>query len=635
MTRRSRIAVMIVVIAIAAWWGASRVRSTSASGSPEPVEPPAAAHRTAGQNFSDQIARSRARSAKISRDLPFPDGDVTIAGRVIDIRQQQPVGNVEVVFHSLAGETSTMASQDGSYAIHVPPGMYRAFVRDDTVLSVARPERVRLPGLPSADAAGVPDEALMAIVLAGSDTEGVDLSVVRGGIVSGHVVDRNGRPIAGAVLRALGGGVRPTLATDIAETDKTGSFELRLPTGAFSLDASHPKFAGVENTNTAQITVGPGDHLQTTLTLTAGCIISGRVVAHDGKPAGDGAIEQQWGETDLQFGPAGRIEPDGTFRWVTTDEVDVTLRAWPWKSPPSPSQRFSCRDGARFPSVVFSLPERHPDIAGILVDKAGEPVGNAFVDLQPLDPGGIGQQERTDATGHWEVFHMPAGRYRITAQAESRGVTTQTVASPQTGVRLELGGTGRIEGTTQLATGSFELVLRSCLGGGTMIPLPQAPRLITIIDGHFTIDNIPACELSFSAVWRGKPSSQHLSIPSDGTAHIELALGSPSATMIHGVVRGTTGQPLAGALITATSPDSSVVTTTTDATGAYTIKALPGASLRAALHGNIAAVMLDDEDTDDQPIDLILDDSAEGSAADITGDRADDIRIIDDVEPEN
>lgn len=625
---RSRIAVMIAVIAIAAWWGAAKVRSTSASGSPEP---PAAAHRTVGHDFSDQIAKSRARSAKLPLDLPYPDGDVTIAGRVIDIRQQQPVGNVEVVFHSLSGETSTMASPDGSYAIRVPPGMYRAFVRDDTVLSVGRPERVRLPGLPSADAAGVPDEALMAIVLASSDTEGVDLSVVRGGIVSGHVVDRSGRPIAGAVLRALGGGVRPTLATDIAETDKTGSFELRLPTGAFNLDASHPRFAGIASTDTAQITVGPGDHLQTTLTLTAGCIISGRVVAHDGKPAGDGAIEQQWGEGDLQFGPAGRIEPDGTFRWVTTEEVDVTLRAWPWKSPPSPGQRFSCRDGARFPSVVFSLPERHPDIAGILVDKAGEPVGSAFVDLQPLDPGGIGQQERTDETGHWEVFHMPAGRYRITAQAEGRGVTTQTVASPQTGVRLELGGTGRIEGTTQLPSGSFEVVLRACRDDGALIPLPQAPRLVTVTDGHFTIDNIPACELSFSAIWRGKPSSQHVSIPSDGTAHIELALGSPSTTMIHGVVRDATGKSLAGALVTATSPDASVATTTTDPTGAYTIKASPGASLRAELHGQVAGALVDDANLDDQQIDLTVDDDAVAGKATV----GDIIKMLDDVEAED
>ena len=61
---------------------------------------------------------------------------------------------------------------------------------------------MRLPGPADAEAAGVPDEALMPLVVASADVEGVDLTVTRGGVVRGKVVDAAGHPIANAVLRA-------------------------------------------------------------------------------------------------------------------------------------------------------------------------------------------------------------------------------------------------------------------------------------------------------------------------------------------------------------------------------------------------------------------------------------------------
>ena len=612
--RRARIAVALAVLALIAWWGAGRVGQGSATA---PPPRPSSANRTIGPDFSNAIARSRARVATLPFAAPQADGEVTIAGRVIDVRLQQPVGNIEVVFRSTSGETSTTTHPDGAYSIRVAAGVYRAFVRDDTVLSVGRPDRVRLPTLPSAEAAGVPDEALMSLVLASSDTEGVDLSVMRGGIVSGHVVDRGGRPIAGAVLRARGG-LRPTLATDIAETDRDGSFELRLPAGAFDLDANHPRFAGVAGIagiaspageSSTRISVAPGDHLQTTITLTAGCVISGRVIGRGGEHASDGAIEQQWGTGEFQFGPAGQIQADGTFRWVSTDEVDVTLRAWPWKSPPSASRKFTCRDGARFDDVVFQVLDRGPDLDGVLVDQAGAPVGLAFLDLVPLDPGGIAQQERSDAAGHWSVYNLPPGHYRVTAQAEGRGVTQETVTSPHAGVRLALGGTGRIEGTTpRLASGSFELVLGTCLDNDGMIPLPRSRRLVTVAGGRFAVDNLPACALSFGAIWHGQPIAQQVVIPSGGTAHVVLDLGPPVARTVHGVVRDANGKPLAGAQVTASYEGGGDVTATTDASGGYTLKTFAGATLTAAARGRIGFAQVGGGDQVDLAVQDMADD---------------------------
>ncbi|HSR97419.1 MAG TPA: carboxypeptidase-like regulatory domain-containing protein, partial [Kofleriaceae bacterium] len=384
-------------------------------------------------------------------------------------------------------------------------------------------------------------------------------------------------------------------------------FELRLPAGTYELDVGHPRFAGVASISDSRLVVPAGDHLQTTITLIAGCIIAGRVVGPEGKPAGDGAIEKQWGEGAADYTPAGRIDPDGAFRWVTTDEGDVSLRAWPWKAPPSATRRFACRDGARFDDVVFQLPERRPDIEGVLVDKAGEPVGFAFVDLAPLDRGGIAQQERTDAAGHWQVFSMPPGRYRASAHAEGRGVAIQTIVSPRDGVRLELGGTGRLEGTTtRLTSGSFELIIGTCVDGAGMVPLPQARRLVTVSGGRFTVDDLPACELSFGVSWRGRMAPQHLAIPSGGTAHIELDLGTARAKTVHGLVRDASGAPIAGAIVTSSYEGKADTIARTDASGAYTLKSYSGAALRARAPGRVGTAQVGGANLDAEQVDLII-----------------------------
>lgn len=613
MTRRSRItlgALVVVVLAIAASWEVARLRS--GPDAPATSQPAPAGRSGSGH---DAIGGPRPHVPALRFADPAVEGAVTISGRVIDIRQQQPVGGVEVVFRGAAGEAQTLARRDGSYAIQVAAGTYRAFVRDAAVLSVGRRDPVRLPGPPPAEAVGVPDEALMAVVRATHDVDGVDLSVVRGGLVSGHVVDRAGHPIAGAVLQALGGNLRPALATDIAESGADGSFELRLPAGTFALAASHPRFAGIASEDHTRYVVEPGDRVDATVVLSAGCVITGRVIARDGGRAGDGAIERQWGTGELEFAPVGQIDPDGAFRWTTTEEIEVTLRAWPWKSPPSQSRRFACRDGARFDDVVLPLPDRHPDLEGVLVDKAGQPVGFAFVDLRPLDPGGVGQQERTDASGKWEVYSAPPGRYRVTTHVEDRGVASATIVSPRDGVRLELGGTGRLEGTTpRLASGSFELVLESCFDGSEMIALPEARRLVTVTGGRFAIEDLPACELSFAALWHGQSIAQHLAIPAGGVARIELELGQPHDKTVRGQVRDGTGQPIAGAIISVVRADDdprAAALARTDAAGEYTLQAFSGASLRATARGKVGTARVGGANVDAEQVDLVIDTAAD------------------------
>jgi hypothetical protein len=418
------------------------------------------------------------------------------------------------------------------------------------------------------------------------------------------------------VVYAVGGAHRPALATDIATSAGDGGFELQLPPGVYELAASHPRFASITGAVHHRYAIGPGTHADATLMLAAGCIVSGRVIGPGGEPAGDGALELQNGSGEADYLPVARIDPDGAFRWATTDDDVVALRAWPWKAPPSPVRQFRCRDGARLDGVVFELPDARPDLEGVLVDRAGRPVRFAFVDVRPLGPDGIAQQERTDEAGRWEVRSLPPGRYRVTAAAAA-GVASTTVTSPRDGVRLELGGTGRLDGTTpRLPGGSFELALDRCVADGVPIPLPQSRRLVPVTGGRFSVGDLPACELDFSAIWRGRLIAQHVAIPAGGTAGIDLALGEAQDKTVRGMVRDAAGQSVAGAVVTAAQPDDDAraAAAMTDATGAYTLRAASGATLRAAAHGQVGEARVGGANIDAEQVDLVIGEPADDDA---------------------
>jgi hypothetical protein len=595
---RARIAVVVLVgLAIVGWL---RLRSDDRDGAAPATS---SSHRAMSPALAEALAKAR-RATAFALPALHTDGMVRISGSVIDQLTHETVAGVEVVFRGPFGESTTTAATDGTYSIELASGVYRAFVRDERMLSVGHADRVRLPVGPRVETAGVPDEALMPLVVASADTDHVELGVIRGGVVVGQVVDRNGRAIAHAVVRARGNETRPALGTDVVEADGEGNFELHVPPGRYVLDASHPVYAGLPDPE--GFAIDPGQTLKKRVTMTAGCIISGRVLLADGTPAADGAIEKQFVDLDNEVGPSGRIEPDGTFRWITTEEGDVTLRVWPWKSPPSQFRQFACRDGARFSDVVFKLPSRSPVLEGVLVDATGAPVPFAYLDLQPRDLGGQGQQERTDAEGRWHVYDMPAGHYEVEAQSTGRGVVKTEIVVPSRDVRLQLGGVGRIEGTTtDLVDGTIEVTFRGCAG---VASISHEPHVVMVAAGRFSIDDAPACQLQLMASWHGRSSAFEADVVSADTTQVEVAIGPPRPKTIHGTVRDRESRPITGAIVrTSGSEEESTVIARTDGTGRYTLAAYSGAHI-IAMEGERAGYALAGRaNVDDEEVDIVVD----------------------------
>jgi hypothetical protein len=440
-------------------------------------------------------------------------GLVVVAGTVRNMDSGEPVGGAEVVFAGPAGETSTAADSEGRYALQLHPGFYRAFARADGQVAVAPTGLDRIPGPPTGDDAGMPVEKLAPVIGAFRDQAGVDLHLHPGGAIRGTVFDGDGRPIAGAVVAARslsrGGTLRMVLGTDIDVTDIDGSFRLEVPAGTVILHASHDDYAGLAPGSRARMHVAAGSEARADLTLTAGCIITGQAVDGRGQPAGPGALEA-WigGAPPNDFTPVGRLDDQGRFRLASAAPGEMKLRAWPWKSPPSAPMEFDCDEGVRYRDVVFRIPQAEPALEGTLWSEGGQPIPDAYVDLYPLSPGGMAQQERADSYGDWAFYALPAGTYQLTAYVPGHGVAALPVEVPGRGYRLELSGTGTLVGTVRdLGNGSFTLVLERCavrnpddtLARLDQVTMPETRILVPVESGTYRVDNLPACALSARA----------------------------------------------------------------------------------------------------------------------------------------
>src|SRR5215468_7586526 len=118
MARRHRIAlgiavVVVVLVAAGAWWGMTD-RAPAARGGASAPGPTASS--TAAPGAARPVSAAAAQLAPPAPVLPFTSaaqgGEVAIAGRVIDLAQQRPVGNAEVVFRGAAGDTTATTRSD-------------------------------------------------------------------------------------------------------------------------------------------------------------------------------------------------------------------------------------------------------------------------------------------------------------------------------------------------------------------------------------------------------------------------------------------------------------------------------------------------------------------------------------------
>ncbi|HUS31871.1 MAG TPA: carboxypeptidase-like regulatory domain-containing protein, partial [Kofleriaceae bacterium] len=365
---------------------------------------------------------------------------ISIKGRLFDEEKGAPIAAVKVVLLGAAGEESATTSADGGFGFTVPPGRYRVFVRDLDWITAGLQERIRIDDGPDAKFANVLDAHIAPLLVADTDLDMLEITATKAAKVSGRVADDDGNLVVGAAVRlrqppTRSSSLRPVLGTDTAITNDAGEYTLAVPPGMYEMELRHPKYAGMVGA-VAGLNLGAGVRDTESLVAVKGCIVRGKVVMADGTtPAPDGAVEvDNTGGTS--FGPMARVALDGTFEFATTATGYLRVRAWPWKSTPSQTQEVDCYNGKRYDHITLKLEERPPDLAGTLVDAQGRPMPFRHVDLQNLDPGVTGQQERTDAKGEWHFYDVEDGNYRLIATAEGRGIADLNIRSPKTDIQL-------------------------------------------------------------------------------------------------------------------------------------------------------------------------------------------------------
>ncbi len=457
-------------------------------------------------------------------------GTVIISGTVRDRHSGEPIAGAEVLFTGPSGESSVLCDGAGNYRAELMPGLYRSYAQAEGYVAVARAAAKRLPGPVSAAAVAMPREGIAPMVGVFRDQASVHLSLTPGAHIRGRVMDKDGYSISGAVVAGKAPGeLRVISGSDVTESDGSGSYELLLPAGSVQLEANHERYAAMASRNSAYLRAG--EVLERDIVLTAGCIVEGQVVDSDGELVLSGSFEQK--RYDGSYTPIGEIH-HGKVRFAMDREGLVTLRAWPWKSPPSEDQEFRCADGEHYTDAIFVIPDATASLTGTVTDADGEPVAFAFVDLFGLDPGGATQQERADAQGEFAFFSVPNGPYQLSVYMPGKGATLALVDVPSTGVPLRLGGVGAIIGSaTGIANGSFEMRYQCVFDLGEEaaradeLSMPMQTLLVPVAAGTFRIDDVPACPVvgRFSVEGAQRPFS--LEVLKNEEVILRLSTSSP------------------------------------------------------------------------------------------------------------
>jgi protocatechuate 3,4-dioxygenase beta subunit len=323
----------------------------------------------------------------------------------------------------------------------------------------------------------------------------VALVLARGAAVSGVVVDGAGKPVGGARVVATAAS-EPFPVVDsrrdgvIAKPD--GTFELRaIGAGTWRLTATHATFGPTTSTPIAL----DGAHAKTgvKLVLEAGGTLTGAVVDASGGPVASANVRVVvrgnvfWRAQRQAFSGA-----DGKFAIAGLPRRAVDVVA---QSEQGSSAIVSADLVATAKQDVALKLDIAGEITGIVVDSAGQPLGDAqvFADPEPTGkPADLsiwvvrGDQEAvTDQAGAFVLSGLPPGGYRVRASRSGASIDEQqlakfVVAHPGERLRIVVPNEGKITGKVAFADGKVPLAFTVRLGNSYGTPFASA-------DGSFSL----------------------------------------------------------------------------------------------------------------------------------------------------
>jgi len=208
--------------------------------------------------------------------------------------------NITVVAYNLDGTTrgSTLTNDGGAYTLALPPGSYRLAAYDSA--------RVYLTRFFPNERASLTAMALTAIE---GRTLTANLTLPRGAVVSGKVVNPAGASIDGIVMSAFD----RTGPVSTTTSDSSGNYRLLLEAGAYTLAAFDPRFKWATGYAFIAVTLGQ-DLPGVNFVLVNGAHVSGFVTGSGGTPLMNATVEAY--DTNGRLISTAATRHDGGFDLV-------------------------------------------------------------------------------------------------------------------------------------------------------------------------------------------------------------------------------------------------------------------------------------------------------------------------------
>lgn len=458
----------------------------------------------------------------------------TLTGRVIDTDGEPiPKAGIAIV-EIMSGEL------EGSGFSH---GLTRDHARTDEegrfILSNLEPGPVEL----QVDAPGFRRKRVPGLQIPERGEPYVEISLERGAAIEGRVLDGEGRPARGAMVRAEGertdAGV---LSFAGGRTDAEGRYRLDgLEVGPHQVHAESP-----ERDLRAQrvLEVRPGTN-RLDLTFPSGVEVSGQAVDEQGDPV-PGATVLLW---PVQSGQSRQTTSTASGSFTFTDVVEGeyrlrgSSRGFAASSMPSPIRvGRNPVDGLELRLTSGAV------IRGRILGLAPEDRDDVHVSAHVLEGGDLAQGT-VDAEGSYRIAGVGPGQWSVFANlssASTHGVVEVRPGDEEVVLDLQLPEGFTLSGRILLDRAPLPGALVSVRGGVPETPVEGQAQ--SVHDGSFSISHLPPGSYTLLvALSTGVGHIQAVEIDGDQELTIEVQTGT-----LEGRLLSPEGLPVAGAVVSVT-----------------------------------------------------------------------------------
>ncbi len=422
-----------------------------------------------------------------------------------------------------------------------------------------------------------------------------DLVLLSGATLLVTVLDPEGRPVAGALLRAEREG-RQGWRSLAEKADADGSFEFAgLEPGTYSVVAQHPDFAVAHS---APQQLDRESRLAAQARLSRPVSLVGRLVGEGERPvAGVVSVQEKDGApvpralAELLKAEAG---PDGRFRIERVAPGSYALAVLPRGHAPD-----------RVEVVVGPKPtlldlgdirvETGLTIRGRVREKGGTPISEASLRAIPLRSmgGSMSSEYRAEADGSFVLAGLQPGAYRVSATAPGYAERSRETSVGTDNLELVLEPAGLIAGTVVDEAGrpveSFIVSAQSARPeGGGMVRGPGLREPVTAADGRFQLDRAAAGSwvLTVEAPELAPVTVSDVKVAAGAVTDVGQVRLHRGGTL-RGWVVDPDDKPISAAQVTARSPSNTRIfygdrlVATTDIEGAFELKGIPPGTVDA------------------------------------------------------